>query len=94
MMPNNLFFTYELSPQRESKAALDQAIQNLGNATPLTDSSWYVNSPLKANDAIKRLSGLLTDEDSLVIADTTNDESAWFNLPDIKARRVNQNWRM
>jgi len=53
-----------------------------------------VNSPLSAQDAVKRISGLLTDSDVLVVADTTNDESVWFNLSESKARRVAQNWKM
>ena len=93
-MPNNLFFSYELAEQEERKEKLDKAIQSMGNATPLTSSSWYVNSPLTAHEATRRLSGLLTDEDTLVIADTSNDQSSWFNLEEKKARRVTQNWKM
>jgi len=93
-MPNNLFFSVELSEPEDRQEKVNKAIQSLGNATPLTELSWYVNSPLSAQDAVKRISGLLTDSDVLVVADTTNDESVWFNLSESKARRVAQNWKM
>lgn len=92
-MPNNLFFSYELA-ESEQQAKLDKAIQSLGNATPLTKQSWYVNSPLTAQDAVRKVSGLLTEKDTLIVADTSNNESVWFNLEEKKARRVTQNWKM
>ncbi|AJQ94184.1 hypothetical protein [Gynuella sunshinyii] len=93
-MPNNLFFSYELAEQENRKEQLDKAIQNMGNSTPLTNNCWYVNSPLTADEATRQLSRYLTDEDILVVADTSNDQSAWFNLEEKKARRVTQNWKM
>lgn len=93
-MPNNLFITYEVANHTESKERLDQAIQSFGNSTPLLSNAWYVNSPLSAEEAVRRLSNLLTEEDSLVIADTSNNESTWFNMPEKKARRIVQNWKM
>lgn len=96
-MPNNLFITYEVAEHTDSaerREQIEQVVQSFGNSTPLFGNSWYVNAPMSAEEAVRRLSRFLTEEDSVVIADTSNNESTWFNLPEKRARRIVQNWKM
>ena len=78
----------------ENLETVDKAIESLGNSTKLHSNCWYVNSPENVGDAIKRISRFLTEEDTLVVSDTSNDETTWFNLEDKRAQRVRQNWKM
>lgn len=91
---NNLFISYELSDTEKNLEPVDKAIESLGNSTKLHSGCWYVNSPENVADAIKRISQFLTDEDTLIVSDSSNDETTWFNLEDNRAQRVRQNWKM
>lgn len=91
---NNLFISYKLNDTSLNLERLDKAIATLGNSTKLHDTCWYVNSPQTASEAIKRISPNLTDKDILIVSDTSNNESTWFNLEDKRAQRVRQNWKM
>ena len=91
---NNLFISYALDNKEENIEHVDKAIESLGNSTKLHESCWYVNSPENADAAIKRISRFLTEKDTLIVSDTSNDETTWFNLEDKRAQRVRQNWNM
>ena len=91
---NNLFISYKLNDTALNLEPVDKAIASLGNSTKLHDTCWYVNSQQTANDAIKRISKNLTEKDVLVVSDTSNNETTWFNLEDKRAQRVRQNWKL
>lgn len=89
---NNLFFSYEAKSENEDQ--ISKAIESLGNSTKLHTSCWYVNSKASAEEALKVIARFLTEEDTLVISDTTNNTSAWFNIEEKREIRVKQNWRL
>ncbi len=91
---NNLFISFELNDVEENIAPVEKAIESLGNSTKLHNSCWYVNSPENVDDAIKRISKFLKEKDTLIISDTSNDASTWFNLEEKRAQRIRQNWKM
>ena len=91
---NNLFITYHLNSADDKNESVDKAIEQLGNSTKLHPGSWYVNSQHSADKAVKHIRQFLSEDDTLIIADTSNDESTWFNLEDSRAQRVRQNWEM
>lgn len=91
---NNLFISFQLNNPDTNNDTIEQFVASLGNSTNLFSGCWYVNSPLSASDAIKKISRLLSKEDVLVIADTNNNEGTWFNLEEKRAQRIRQNWRM
>ncbi len=91
---NNLFISFELNDIEDNITTVEKAIESLGNSTKLHNSCWYVNSPENVDDAIKRISKFLKKEDTLIISDTSNDASTWFNLEENRARRIRQNWEM
>ena len=91
---NNLFISYHLNAPEANQEKVDKAIEMLGNSTRLHPGCWYVNSQHSVDKAIKHMRQVLTEEDTLIIADTSNDESTWFNLEDKRAQRVRQNWKM
>lgn len=91
---NNLFISYKLNDTSLNLERLDKTIASLGNSTKLHDTCWYVNSPQNASEAMKHISQNLTDKDILIVSDTSNNESTWFNLEDKRAQRVRQNWKM
>jgi hypothetical protein len=93
-MWQNLFISFEINDSNTNTENFSKAIHELGNTTKLHESCWYVNSKLDANAAIKRIGKFLNKSDVLVIADTTNNISTWFNLSESLAVRLRQNWKL
>ena len=91
---NNLFITYQLTEEGEHKDELEKAVASMGNSTQLHATCWYVNSEHDTAKAIKYLSGFLSKEDILIVVDTSNEKSVWFNLDEKRAQRITQNWIM
>jgi len=91
---NNLFISYNINNKEVESETVDKAIEKLGNSTKIHSGFWYVNSEHSVDKAVKHVSHFLTDKDTLVIADTSNNESTWYNLEDSRAQRISQNWKM
>jgi len=93
-MWTNLFLSYELKNAATDCEKIDKAIQQLGNSTKLHASCWYVNSEHSADEAVKRIGRLLTQDDILIVIDSSNDVCSWFNLEEKRQIRVKQNWKL
>jgi predicted proteasome-type protease len=88
----NLFIQYNILAANEK--VLINSIQKLGNVTRIDNGFWYVNSTVDANEAIKRLASWVTDKDRVMVIDASNNQVFWYNLDDVKAQRIRQNWTM
>jgi hypothetical protein len=93
-MPNNLLISYEIDNDKEREDKVKKSVEMLGNSTPLFSGTWYVNSPHTVNEAVKHVSHFMTDQDKLVILNSSNDECVWYNLSNSQAQRIRQNWKM
>lgn len=91
-MWNNLFISYQLADPDANHEAVAKAIDALGNSTQLHNTCWYVNSPRNAAEAGKHLTSVLSEEDILIVTNTTNDSAIWHNLEEKREIRVKQNW--
>jgi hypothetical protein len=93
-MPNNFIISYEIDNDKEREEKIRKSVEMLGNSTPLFSGTWYVNSKHNLAEAVKHVSHLMTDQDKLIISDSSNNECMWYNLPESHARRIAQNWKM
>lgn len=93
-MSNNLFISYEVFESEVNEAALRKAISNLGNATPLLNNCWYINSPYNSDEALKLLSRFVLKTDKLLIVNTSTDSVCWIGFEEKYAQRIRQNWKM
>ncbi len=66
--------SYDLARSSENKHAMATAIMNLGQAwaRPL-DTTWYVRSTSSEEDIQASLSGLLDDDDGLIVQAVSED---------------------
>lgn len=92
-MLNNLIVAYEISIRRPSEEAVTSAIAELGSAKRLLGSVWHVESNYSANEAADRIRAAMLAHDRLIVFDTNNEESAWFNLDDGSADLLERMWR-
>ena len=81
-MSRNLFVTFDLHDSLRQAPLILSAIEELGQATRLFSSTWYVRSDLAAAEAARRVWDVMDRADSLVVIDTSTDEVAMFNLSD------------
>ncbi len=93
-MPNNLLISYEIDSNQEREEKIQKSVEMLGNSTPLFNGTWYVNSQHSLKEAVNHVSHLMTDQDKLVIVDSSKNECVWYNLSESQARRIAQNWKM
>ena len=91
-MNYNLFIFYQLTTNKEEPVL--KSIQSLGNITRLGNGFWYVNGNTGAEEALKRISSWMTQQDSALVVDAANNEVFWYNLDDTRAQRIRQNWDM
>ncbi|MCU7923124.1 MAG: hypothetical protein KZQ88_10565 [Candidatus Thiodiazotropha sp. (ex Dulcina madagascariensis)] len=91
-MWNNLFITFELTDPEQNQSNVFKAIESLGNSTRLHTTCWYVNSPRSASEAAGHIGSVMSEEDILVVTDTSNDSATWHNLNEKQEVRIKQNW--
>ncbi|MCU7934084.1 MAG: hypothetical protein KZQ99_04285 [Candidatus Thiodiazotropha sp. (ex Dulcina madagascariensis)] len=92
-MWNNLFITFELTDPEQNQPDVFKAIESLGNSTRLHTTCWYVNSPRSASEAVGHIGSAMSEEDILVVTDTSNDSATWHNLNEKQEIRIKQNWK-
>jgi hypothetical protein len=91
-MSRNLFVTFDLRDSLRQAPLILSAIEELGQATRLFSSTWYVRSNLAAAEAARRVWDVMDRADSLVVIDTSSDEVAMFNLNDRCERFMSHCW--
>ena len=84
---NNLYVSY-CSETPKSTAIIGDAVQGLGDALQLHASLWYVRSGLSASEIAETIWPLMDPHDRLVVIDSSNDATAWFNIDETVAERV------
>ena len=91
-MSNNLFVLYDLHAVGQNYDAVVNAIKSLGSWAKVQQSVWYVDSPLDAKQAAKKLRNSTDHNDSLIVLDTTNNGAFWYNLSDEVAAHIQNHW--
>lgn len=92
-MPNNIIV--QLDTQDDERALeVENRIKNLYNVTPLSANSWFLNVEYTSEQLVRHLADALTDSDTLVVIDASNDNISWFNIDDKRATRIQQHWKM
>ncbi|MFN4355039.1 hypothetical protein [Parvibaculum sp.] len=91
--PDTANFLIVMDIKARFAGPLEQAIMSLGPAYKLAPNVWCVNTDATAAGLLNDLSQYIGRTDSMFIADTTRDRTAWSSMGpevDAKIRRV---WR-
>ncbi|MEQ8267918.1 MAG: hypothetical protein RH982_12020 [Parvibaculum sp.] len=91
--PDTANFIIVMDIKARFAGPLEQAIMSLGPAYKLSANVWCVNTDATAAGLLNDLSQYIGRSDSMFIADTTRDRTAWSSMGpevDAKIRRV---WR-
>ena len=91
--PDTANFIIVMDIKARFAGPLEQAIMSLGPAYKLAPNVWCVNTDATAAGLLNDLSQYIGRTDSMFIADTTRDRTAWSSMGpevDAKIRRV---WR-
>lgn len=91
--PDTANFIIVMDIKARFAGPLEQAIMSLGAAYKLAPNVWCVNADATAAGMLNDLSQYIGRSDSMFIADTTRDRTAWSSMGpevDAKIRRV---WR-
>lgn len=91
--PDTANFLIVMDIKARFAGPLEQAIMSLGPAYKLAANVWCVNADATAAGLLNDLSPYIGRSDSMFIADTTRDRTAWSSMGpevDAKIRRV---WR-
>jgi hypothetical protein len=91
-MANNLFISYDLNSPGQDYAPVIDEIKSLGNWAKVQKSLWYVNSNLTAEQAYQRVWPRMDNNDSLIVVDSTNNESYWNGLSSDVTDHIKNNW--
>ncbi len=92
-MGNNLFVSFDIHDCYRQSPLIVSAIEELGEATRLFSSSWYVRSNLTAAEAARRLWDVMDSADTLLIVDATREEAAMFNVQEHAIQFISRCWR-
>jgi hypothetical protein len=91
-MDHNLIVSFEIrDPLRES-ALIVGAIEELGAATRVFGSTWYVRSQMAASDAARFLWTIMDPLDTLVVIDVSHNATAMFNVDDRCVQFMSRYW--
>jgi hypothetical protein len=91
-MANNLHVSYDLYSPGQKYEDVIAKIKTLGNWAKIHKSYWYVNSTYSAREAVNIVWPVMDSNDSIYIADTTNNNAAWENLTDEVAAFIRNHW--
>ncbi|MDP3650334.1 MAG: hypothetical protein Q8R67_01505 [Rhodoferax sp.] len=91
-MNNNLFISYDLNRPGQDYPSIIETIKSLGNWAKVQKSFWYVKSNLTAMQAVERVWAHMDANDSLIVVDATNNNSAWQGLNPVVAQHIKEHW--
>jgi hypothetical protein len=91
-MANNLFISYDLHKPEKNYAAVIKAIKSLGDWAHIHGSVWYVDSSFSAAQARDHVAKSIDKDDSLIVADTTNNDAAWIKLSEEASKFIREHW--
>ena len=84
---NNLYVSYCLEAPKPT-AVIEETVRRLGDALQLHASLWYLRSGHSASEIAEAIWPLMDSHDRLVVIDSSNDATAWFNIDQTVAERV------
>jgi hypothetical protein len=91
-MSNNLIVSYDLNVVGQNYSAVIDAIKSLGGWTKIQQSVWYVDSPLNAELAAKKVNTYMDRNDLLIVLDATNNVAFWYNLSGVASKQIQGHW--
>jgi hypothetical protein len=93
-MNHNLVVTFEIRDQVREGALVTAAIEELGRATRLFSTTWYVRSELTAQNAASLVWNVMNPVDGLLVLDLSSDHAAMFNIDNRASEFMTKNWRV
>jgi hypothetical protein len=93
-MSNNLFVSFEMGSTSRTACVICAAIEELGQATRLFSSLWYVRSNLTAAEAARLVWDVMQVPDRLLVIDASGHEVASFNVEPHCMERMSRRWHL
>jgi hypothetical protein len=91
-MLNNIHVSYDLKNPGRDYAKVINKIASLGATAKIHYSFWYLSTSLSAEQVRNALLGVIDKNDSIYVADATNNHAAWHNIAPEVALFIHQNW--
>lgn len=91
-MGNNLHISYDLNVPGQDYSPLIAKIKTMGNWARIHKSFWYVDSSLTAREAVNALRPLIDPNDTIYVADCTNNNAAWESLTEEVSNLIRDRW--
>lgn len=80
-MNNHVFISFEFNRPDRTYDRVVLAVKSLGETwAEVHFAHWYVNTSLSTREVCDRLKSVLSDNDKVIVIDTTNNKAAWVNL--------------
>jgi hypothetical protein len=92
-MEHNLVVTFEIRDLVREGALITAAIEELGQATRVFSTTWYVRSELSAQDAASLVWNVMNPVDGLLVLDLSSDLAAMFNIDNRVSDFMANHWR-
>lgn len=92
-MANNLFITYDLIKTKDYPA-VHEAIKALGSWAKVTESNWYVNSILSAEEVARKVRAAMDSDDKLIVINTSSNQFYSYNLDPRVLKYMQDHWRV
>ena len=92
-MANNLHISYDLKKPDKNYEQVIAAVKKLGSWAKIHYSFWYVKSEFAAEQARDYLLKSIDSNDSIYVADCTNNNAAWHNIPQDSSTFIRDSWK-
>jgi len=91
-MPGHLFVSFDLYHPGRGTMAIEAVIRQLGPATRVHMSLWYVRTTLSVGEACAVIAHGLGQRDRLVVIDVARNTAAWRNLTPALSALLQETW--
>jgi hypothetical protein len=91
-MPHNLVVSFEIRDPVRHASLVVGAIEELGAATRIFGTTWYVRSDLCAEDAAERVRDMMHADDGLMVIDVSQNAAATLNVDDRCVHFMRRQW--
>jgi hypothetical protein len=91
-MPHNLVVSFEIRDPVRHASLVVSAIEELGAATRIFGTTWYVRSDFCAEDAAERVRDVVHEDDGLLVIDLSQNTAATLNVDDRCVHFMRRQW--
>ncbi len=91
-MANNLHISYDLHEPGKNYEKVIEKIKSLGGWAKIHYSFWYLKTTQGAEQVANSIRSVMDVNDTLYVADTTNNTAYWYGLSDEVSQFIQDQW--